>query len=412
MTAATKRTAALSPWRWAVLGSFMLINLTIQTLWIGYASITGPAAAWYGVDDLAVALFAMSFMIAFFPLSIPASWLVDTVGFRIPVTAAAVVMGIFGIVRGLAGHDYAVAIGATFVIAATQPFLLNTWTKVPAAWFPSNRRATAVGLVTLANLLGTALGMVLPPACLEMGIGIDAIQTGFGVAALVSAVIFLVLAREKPEVAPDGEGSETRALMLDGLKHALSIPAFWLALAVLFIGLGVFNGITTWVENIVRPRGFTPSDAGTLGALMLLGGVVGAVLIPALSDREGKRRKYLRLTFGLSIPGLFGLIFAGSRPLLFGSAFAFGFFLVSALPIAMQYAAEITRPTPEGTSNGLIQLFGQGAVVFVWLLDALKGPDGSFTRGLLVAAGMLGFSLLLITGMKDGAKGGGSGQAE
>ena len=65
--------------------------------------------------------------------------------------------------------------------------------------------------------------------------------------------------------------------MLDGLKHALTIKPFWLYLLVSFIGLGIFNGITTWVENIIRPRGFSPTDAGTLGALMIVGGVIGAV---------------------------------------------------------------------------------------------------------------------------------------
>ena len=50
--------------------------------------------------------------------------------------------------------------------------------------------------------------------------------------------------------------------MLDGLKHALTVKPFWLYLCVSFIGLGIFNGITTWVENIIRPRGFTPTDAG------------------------------------------------------------------------------------------------------------------------------------------------------
>jgi hypothetical protein len=52
-------------------------------------------------------------------------------------------------------------------IAAAQPFLLNAWTKVPANWFSIEERATAVGLVTLANLVGTALGMVLTPILTE-----------------------------------------------------------------------------------------------------------------------------------------------------------------------------------------------------------------------------------------------------
>ena len=82
-----------------------------------------------------------------------------------------------------------------------------------------------------------------------------------------------------------------------------------------------------------------------------------------------------------------------------------GFFLVSANPIGMQYAAEITHPTPEGTSNGLIQLFGQASVVFVYIMEALKAKDGAFTPALLLAVGLLLVSVLLISKMKDPVSG-------
>src|SRR5512147_2850639 len=90
-------------YRWVVLAVFMFINLTIQMLWISYAPITGPAAQFYHVTDLDIGLFAMIFMIAFIPLSIPVSWAIDTFGFRKAVGLGAVLMGVFGIVRGLAG---------------------------------------------------------------------------------------------------------------------------------------------------------------------------------------------------------------------------------------------------------------------------------------------------------------------
>jgi hypothetical protein len=81
-------------YRWVVLAVFMFINLTIQMLWIGYAPITGPAAEFYGVSDLQIGLLAMSFMIAFIPLSIPVSWVIDTYGFRLAVSIGAVLMGV------------------------------------------------------------------------------------------------------------------------------------------------------------------------------------------------------------------------------------------------------------------------------------------------------------------------------
>jgi MFS family permease len=387
-------------YRWVVLAVFMFINLTIQVLWISYAPITGPAAAYYGVSDLQIGLLAMSFMIAFIPLSLPVSWVIDTYGFRLAVSIGAVMMGIFGVLRGLAGDSYSLVLWSTIGIAAAQPFLLNAWTKVPARWFSIQERATAVGLVTLANLVGTALGMVLTPILIENR-SIPNVQLIYGALAAFSALLFVLLSRESPPTPPCPAGMETRSLMLDGLKHALTVRPFWLLLLVMFIGLGIFNGLTTWVENIIRTRGFTPAQAGTLGALMLFGGIIGAVVISFISDRQRKRQRYLLLGILMSIPGLVGLTFANSYLLLLLSGFTLGFFLVSTSPIAMQYAAEVTVPTPEGTSNGLIQLFGQASVVFVYLMEAMKSSDGAFTPALLLAVGLLLLSALLVTQMKD-----------
>jgi len=390
----------LYSYRWVVLGAFMFINLTIQMLWITYAPITGPAAKFYGVTDLQIGLFAMTFMITFIPLSIPVSWVIDTYGFRLAVSIGAVLMGIFGLLRGFAGTNYSLVLWSTVGIAAAQPFLLNAWTKVPANWFAIEERATAVGIVTLGNLIGTALGLVLTPILIET-ISIPTVQLIYGGIAAFSSVLFILIAKETPPTAPGPKGSEVRALMLDGLKHALTVRPFWFSLLVSFIGLGIFNGVTTWIEAMIRPRGFTPTDAGTLGALMIVGGVFGAVVIPALSDKQRKRQRYLYVALIGAIPGMIGLTFATTGWLLFMSAFAMGFFLVSAMPIAMQYAAEITHPTPEGTSNGLMQLTGQGAVVFVFIMEALKTSEGSFTPALLLAIGLLIVSVFFIAQMKD-----------
>ena len=394
-------------YRWVVLAVFMFVNLTIQMLWIGYAPITGPAAQFYGVSDLQIGLLAMSFMIAFIPLSLPVSWVIDTYGFRTAVSIGVVLMGVFGIVRGLVGANYTVVLWSTIGIAVAQPFLLNAWTKLPANWFALGERATAVGLVTLSNLIGTGLGMILTPILTE-SMPIPQVQLIYGGLAAFSAALFLVLARERPPTPPCPPGMEVRSLMLDGLKHALTVKAFWLYLAVSFIGMGIFNGITTWVEAIVRPRGFTPADAGTLGALLLAGGLLGAVVLPPLSDKQRKRRRFLLLGFVLAIPGLVGVTFATQYWLLLVSAFAMGFFLVSTSPVGMQYAAEITQPTPEGTSNGLIQLFGQASVVFVYIMEAMKSTDGAFTPALLFAVALMAVSVLLITQLKDPAYIGGS----
>lgn len=389
--------------RWLVLAVFMFINLTIQILWISYAPITGAAAKFYGVSDLQIGFLAMTFMIAFIPLSIPVSWLIDTIGFKKSVSIGAILMGIFGLLRGMPGMNYTSVLIFTCGLAVAQPFLLNAWTKVAANWFALNERATAVGLVTLAGLVGTGLGMVLTPIFIET-MNIATIQLIYGAFAAFSAILFLVFSQEKPPTIPCPPGMEVRSLMLDGLKAALRVKDFWFYLVIFFFGMGIFNGITTWVETIIRPRGFTEMDAGTMGALLLGGGLVGAVVIPALSDKKGKRIPYLRLGFLLAIPGLVGLTFAQTPLVLFVSAFFLGFFLISAGPIGMQYSAEITNPTPEGTSNGLIQLFGQASVVFVYIMEAVKDSKGEFYPAMMMSIGLLVVSAGITLLMKEPAQ--------
>lgn len=378
----------------------MLVNLAVQLLWISYAPVTGAAAAFYRVSDLRIGLFSMVFMIAFIPLSIPVSWSIDTLGFHKTVGFGSLVMGVFGILRGLAGSNYGLALAGSIGIAAAQPFLLNAWTKVPALWFPPKERATAVGLVTLANLVGTALGMVLTPALLE-STGIPRIQLYYGAFSAACAVLFVAVARERPALPPAEDAGSERALMLDGLKHAITVPSFRRFLVIAFIGLGIFNGVTTWIEAIVRPRGFGPGEAGTLGAVLLVAGVMGAVALPALSDRTGRRRPFILLGVALAVPGLLGLALAQSFVGLCLAAAVLGFFLTGVLPTGMQYASEAALPTPEGTSNGLIQLFGQASVVFVYLMEAFRGKDGSFTVSIVAACALLAAGAGLAATLKE-----------
>jgi MFS family permease len=383
-----------------VLGVFMFVNLTMQMLWITFAPITGPAAKFYGVTDLQIGYLAMSFMITYLFLSFPASWVIDTYGFRKAVSIGSVLMAVFAVLRGLAGANYTLVLIGSIGIAIGQPFLMNAWTKVPANWFAIDERATAVGLVTLANLLGTALGMLLTPMLTET-MSIPTVQLIFGGLAALATVLFITLSREHPATPPCPPGMEVRSLMLDGLKLIIKSVPFWLFVIVYFVGLGLFNGISTWVENIIRPRGFSPVDAGTLGASMIIGGILGALIIPLLSDKQHKRQRFMLLGVLLAIPGLLGVTFATSLWLILLSAFWMGFFLISVAPVGMQYVAEVTYPAPEGTSNGLIQFAGQLSVVYVYIMEALKSPDGAFTSSLLLSVGLLLVLVVVITQMKD-----------
>ncbi len=165
----------------------------------------------------------------------------------------------------------------------------------------------------------------------------------------------------------------------------------------------MFNAVATWIEEIVRPRGFTIIQAGTAGGLMIVGGLAGAVVISWLSDHYRRRVPFILLALSASCLGLLGITFATTYTMLLLSSFVIGFFLLSAGPVGFQYGAEIAYPAPEGTSNGLLLLMGQiSGIIFIFGMDAFKAKGtGSMAMSLVLLTGLLFISFLLAMKLKE-----------
>ncbi len=389
-------------YRWVVLVVFMGVIVVNQLAWITFAPITGVAAMYYGVTDLSIALLSMSFMIVYIIVSIPASWMIDTYGFRIAVGIGSVLTAVFGLTRSLAGDNYTLVLISQIGIAVGQPFILNSLTKVAARWFPIQERATASGLGSLAMYLGIVVAMMLTPF-LVLQTGINNTLFIYGIAAVAAGVLFLFFSRENPPTPASPIGQEARSLVFDGLKQMLSMRRFVLLMVIFFIGLGVFNSVTTWIEDILRPRGVSIMQAGVVGGVMVIGGILGALILPTLSDHYRKRVPFIIFALAAATMGLLGITFASNYVLLLVSAFVMGFFLLAAGPIGFQYGAEITYPAPEGTSNGMLLLMGQiSGIMFILGMDAFKHPDtGAMTSSLLLLVGLMVVGTLLSTRLTE-----------
>ncbi len=391
-------------YRWVVLIAFMSVVAGNQLLWITFASVTGIAASFYGVSDLSIGLLSMSFMIVYIFVSIPASWTIDTYGFRVAVGIGAVLTGLFGLSRGLLADNYTLVLVSQIGIAFGQPFILNAITTVAARWFPIQERATASGFGTLAMYLGIVLGLVLTPF-LVIHFSISSMLLIYGIVSVIAAAIFLIFSRERPPTPACSPDQIERSLVFDGFKQTLRNKNFILLMVIFFIGLGTFNGLATWIEDILRPRGFSIIQAGIVGGAMVMGGVVGAVILPSLSDRYRKRVPFIILALAAASFGMLGITFAVNYALLVGASFFTGFFLLSAGPIGFQYGAEVAFPAPEGTSNGLLLLIGQiSGIIFIIGMDSFKNPEtGTMTSSLLVLVGLMLIGVFLSMRLKESA---------
>ncbi len=391
-------------YRWVMLSVYMIAIAVNQIMWITFAPITRDAALFYGVSDLQIGILSMSFMIVYLIVSIPASWIIDTYGIRAGVGTGVVLTGVFGILRGLFSSDYNLLLIFQVGIAIGQPFLLNSITKVASRWFPVSERATASGLGTLAMYFGILLGMSLTPFLVN-GRGIDGMLYLYGTVSLAAAVLFLTFAKERPVTPPCRPDQEERALAIDGMRLLFRNRDFLWLMVIFFIGLGVFNCVTTWIENILSPRGFSAEQAGISGGLMILGGIAGAIIMPVLSDRYRRRIPFIMIALAGATLSLAGITFSGNYTLLLVSAAAFGFFLLSSGPIGFQYGAEVTFPVSEGTSNGFLLLMGQvSGIAFIFGMDWFKSPvTGSMTIPLTVLGVLMFISFLLSIRLKESA---------
>ena len=363
-------------YRYVILVSFMLISVAIQIQWLTHAAVARPAELFYAGQFRAgsflnIDFLAMVYMLAYLLISFPASYVIDTYGIRTGLAAGAILLAVFSLVKALFARSFAGVVLAQTGLALAQPFILNGVTAVTARWFPLYERGMAAGLLALAQYIGIIIAMLLTPLLVGSdpaqpgyGTGFEKMLWIYGIFSMAAALASLLLIRDRE--AGTSEHHEERYTFRKGIGHILQNRDMRITMFLFLIGLGIFNAISSMTDSIAEQAGVEDSD-GLIGGLMLIGGILGAVVIPTLSDRYRRRKPFLVLCLAGMVPAVAALAFAGHLALdpqaiyrisLAGS-FVLGFFVMSAGPVGFQYAAEISYPAPESTSQGMLLWVGQ-----------------------------------------------------
>ena len=365
------------PYRWVILLVFMLINMVVQIQWLAHAAVARPAAVFYeGQFDPAsffnIDFLAMVYMVVFVVMSFPASYVIDTYGIRVGISIGAVLVGLCGLCKGLFADDFAAVVAAQVGLAVAQPFILNAVTAVSVRWFPLRERGMAAGLSALAQYVGIVVAMIATPfmvgsdpAEAGYGTGFEQMLSTYGWLTFGVALLTLLFLRERPPTPPSVDTQDKQSFW-KGIGHILKQRDMLIMLYLFLVGLGIFNAVSSMTDSIAAHAGVDDSD-GLIGGLMLIGGILGASILPVLSDKFRKRRIFLVICVTGMVPGIFGLTFAGNLSadpttiytISLISSFVLGFFIMSAGPLGFQYAAEVSHPAPESTSQGMLLWVGQ-----------------------------------------------------
>lgn len=375
-------TPELSGRRWALLAAYAALAATTQLLWLTFAAIDTDVAPVFHVDVGTVGDLSAIFPAVYILLALPAGrWLDLRFGRALGLGAALVAAG--AVFRVLRPESFAWQFAGQAVIAGAQPLVLNSVNKVAARYFPESERALAIAVGSaglFAGILAAVLtaGPLLAAGGLRLVLEVQAL-----VAGMVAAGVLLALRISTPfsDVAVSGS-----------LRWLRGDRFMWKLAALVFVGMGTYNAVATFLQPVLRPFGESAA-AGPLLAVMTLAGIVGAaVLAPAVAKRDARR---LMLTSALLISALAFVMLASIHTVLWAGIWLAidGFVLLACLPVVLDWAEVHTAGGRQGTAVGFLMLAGNlGGVVYILGVQAVIG--GSY-----VVLGLLALSDLAALGV-------------
>ena len=376
------------PRRWLVLASYALVVGVSQLLWLNFAPLLSMIEARYRVSELVASSLLLVFPLLYVVFSLPAGALTDARGYRFTVGVGAAAMALFAALRIFDSH-FVILLAAQVGLAVAQPFVLNPISKLVGDWFSEQHRAIATGLGTMGMFVGMAAAMASTPAMVNAW-GLRATMGAFaGLTALV-ALAFVLFVHPNPRRAAPAATHEPhlRVLLRDRELRLLCVLSG--------LGLGVFNGLTTWLEPMVAPHGIDAEHAGLLGGTIIVAGIVGSVVVPALSDATRRRKPFLVVCAAVALVSIHPLCTSNRFALALAMAGVHGFFFMPAFALLLEMSSNIAGAAAAGAAASLILLAGNGgAVLVIVAMPLVKGGGTDFGRAVLLLVALLAATTLL-----------------
>jgi len=369
--------------RWAILAGYGLLVGCTQLLWLTFAPITTQTARVMHVSSGATGDLAIIFPFIYIVLALPTGrWLDGNFAWALGTGAVLTAGG--GLIRLAGPTSFSVQMIGQTVIALGQPLVESAITKIAARNFPAQERATAISIGSGALFAGILVAMLIGSPLYNAG-GLPLLLAVQAALAVVGAVWVLISLRAR--VAYPDNPSASVALGWLRKDHFM-----WLLGALLFVGMGIYNAVATWLETILS-HFHEGSQAGDLVALMTFAGIVGAAVLPALVASKNCRRTMLALATGLTAVCYIAIAvhhgFAWIAPWLFMD----GLMLMTSLPVTLDWSELHAGPERQGGAVGFLLLAGNLGGVVLSLVAQVFINNHYLPLIALAVAGAVGLAL-------------------
>ncbi|AEV29642.1 Major Facilitator Superfamily transporter [Sphaerochaeta pleomorpha str. Grapes] len=399
-------------YRWLILFSLMLLVLAVEIQWMNLAPI-GRVANLYYTGQLYVKfsspvdLLSLTYMLVFVFASIPSSYAIHRFGINVSIRIACSLIIFASLSKAIYVSSFTIFLFSQFVMAIAQALVLNSITEIVSRWFSIRERGMAVGIVSASQYLSLGVVMVFSPLWVVTeadsalyGNGFERMILIYSIICSVFALIAALLIREKPPTPSSLFQTDDQSSFFRSLLVIKANPSLRGLIVIFSIGWGVLMTFLSKVDLVSSLMGF-PDSNGIIGISLLGGGMVGAIVMPSLSDRFRKRKFFYVLCSICSIPGLLMLLFSQNIGQVVFSPWIisiigvaiFGFCVLSTIPIGLQYAAELGQGVSEEIIQAILMLCSQAFGAIIMLVTIFS--EGLYTERLLVVLATLLFAAMI-----------------
>lgn len=277
----------------------------------------------------------------------------------------------------------------SMLCGASQPFALNIPSHYSDLWFTQGSRVTATALMSLANPLGQAIGSLVVPFMAPEVAGISTMS--LCIALLFTCTTSLsVITPARPPSMPSPMSHEPKLNSLDSLRVLTKNTEFLCILVPFTVLVAAFNGFASLIEQFIAPYGFSDIQAGIVGAVMVVSGlIVGAITAPIFDKTKAWKIPIIVAVCATAV-SYFGLLFsirdysAGIFITILILVALIGGSGLMLLPLALELASDVTFPVAPELSSSVLWLAGQGlGGILSLMLDSLRTADHKYTHSLV-----------------------------
>ncbi len=377
--------AKLSISRWAILGAYALLAASTQLLWLTFAAVDTQTAKVMNVDVGTVGDLAAIFPGVYILLALPTGRWLD-MRFEQALGVGALLTGAGAVIRLLSPASFAWQLAGQLVIAAGQPLVLNSITKVAARYFPPGERAVAISIGTAALFVGI-LAAVLSGGPLFAAGGVPLLLGVQAIPSVLAAILVVIALRTPPAFGDDPSVSVS-------LRWLTRDRFMWLLAGLLFIGMGTYNAVATYLQPVLDHFG-EASAAGNLIAVMTLAGIIGAAVLPSAVASRDQRRAMLIVAVAMSAVTFIAMALFQNVIWLGAWLFIDGFLLLASLPVVLDWSEIHAGPERQGAAVGFLMMAGNlGGLVLVLATQIVIG-NAYLAMGLLAVVGVAGLPIAL-----------------